>query len=231
MPKWHLKSSWLILTQDESPVVSLHFFSDNSLTLILPRLYLVLNSSDHLMTNLSPPHTTCWYTLSLIAGTWCHLPLTHTHAHTDKVSWSCSWSVSGTQIQHPWLHSWIKDKCDHFLNTIYTITLLFASALLYSKWSIKASWPWGVSPYTPLLILLKYSALHLMNGHCRSSNTCPAVDEKHSHTYRMKAHSQIQRLFLVYTTIGTHVPEDILRAYAETCTHLRKQSLMNIHAH
>lgn len=70
------------------------------------------------------------------------------------------------------------------------------------NWSRKACWPSGVSTRNNLtLILLTYSTLHFMNGHCHSSNKCSAAEEK-------QAHSQLQRLILVYTEVGTHVPTE-----------------------
>lgn len=52
------------------------------------------------------------------------------------------------------------------------------------------------------LILLMYSTLHSVNSHRHSSNKCPTTEEKYSYTYKMKEHSQIQRLFLIHT--GMH---------------------------
>lgn len=69
-------------------------------------------------------------------------------------------------------------------------------------------------------------AMRRMNDHCRSSNKCPRAKEKHcicTEQWHIHKHKGLS----LYAERQAHM----LRAYAETCTHVKKLSLMNIHGH
>ena len=170
-----------------------------------------MNSSHHLVNQSISPSYHMHVHTELKAGTWCYLSLKRTrenaHTHTGTASRSCSWSSSGSQIQHQWgRRSWIKDICHHFLH--------FVSFLYYANLCVR------------IAAAKNRIRMSRMNDHCQRSNKCPSVEEKPC-ICTERRHIHKHKGLSLYTERQAHM----LRAYAETCTLVKKLSLMNIHGH